>query len=55
MHSPGILDLSFKAVTFDGQVWSVAIENVGILGVNVNVLEEVIPHVKVVTLWVIPW
>lgn len=55
MHSTSFLDLSLEAVTLDSQVWSVAIQNVCILGINVDVLEEVIPHVKVIALRMIPW
>lgn len=46
------LDLLFKGVTLSLQVSCIPIQNVGVFWVDVNVLEEVVPHKGVVTLWV---
>ena len=53
INSASILDLLLKRVTLSLQVVCIAIQNVHVGGVNVNVLEEVFPHVRVVALWVV--
>lgn len=47
------LDLLLKGVALSLQVSRVSIQNVGVFRVDVNVLEEVIPHEGVVALWVL--
>lgn len=47
------LDLLFKGVTLGLQVSCIPIQNVGVFRVDVDVLEEVVPHKGVVTLWVL--
>lgn len=49
----GSLDLLLKGVTLGLQVSRISIQNVGVFRVDVNVLEEIIPHEGVVTLWVV--
>lgn len=53
LNPAGSLDLLFKGVTLSLQVSCVPIQNVGVFWVDVNVLEEVVPHEGVVTLWVV--
>lgn len=47
------LDLLLKGVALSLQVCRIPIQNVGVFGVDVNVLEEIIPHEGVVALWVL--
>lgn len=47
------LDLLFKGVTLSLQVSCISIQDMGVCWVDVNVLEEVVPHKGVVTLWVL--
>lgn len=47
------LDLLFKGITFSLQVSCIPIQDVSVFWVDVNVLEEVVPHEGVVALWVV--
>lgn len=47
------LDLLLEGVALGLQVSGIPIQNVGVFWVDVNVLEEVIPHEGVVALWVL--
>lgn len=50
MHSSGLLDEVLEAATFSNEVGRVAVQHVRIAGLDVNVLEELVPHVVVVRL-----
>lgn len=47
------LDLLLKGVTLGLQVSGIPIQNVGVFRVDVNVLEEIIPHERMVALWML--
>lgn len=47
------LDLLFKGITLSLQVSCIPIQDVSVFWVDVNVLEEVVPHEGVVALWVV--
>ena len=54
LHPICSLDLLLKGITLSLQASCIAIQNVGVFWVNVSVLEEVVSHKGVVTLWVVP-
>lgn len=47
------LNLLLKGITLSLQVSCIPIQNVGVFWVDVDVLEEVVPHERVVALWVL--
>ena len=53
LHSSSGFDLFFKRIAFCHQIWSVAVKDVCVSGVNIYVLEEISPHEGMVTFWVI--
>lgn len=55
VDAPSLLNLHFKGFTLGLEVSGIAIQDVGILGLDVHKLKEVVPHVRVITLWVVPW
>ncbi len=48
------LDLGLVLDALGFQIWRIAVQNVHIVGVDVHVGEEVLPHEAVVALWVVP-
>lgn len=54
MYSSGLLDEVFEASTFGDEVGRVAVEHVRVAWLNVDVLEELVPHVVVVRFGVVP-
>lgn len=52
MHSSGLLDELLEATTFGDEVGRVAVQHVRVAGLDVDVLEELVPHVVVVGLGV---
>lgn len=53
VHAARLLDELLEARALAHQVGRVAVEHVRVGGVDVHVLEELVPHVVVVRLWVI--
>lgn len=51
LDSPGLCNLLLVSLTLRLQVFCVSIQDVSIGWINVNVLEEVVPHVGVIALW----
>lgn len=49
------LDLGLVLDTLSLEVGCVAVEDVDVARVDVNVLEKVLPHKTVVAFWVVPW
>ena len=49
------LDLGLVLDALGFQIWRIAVQNVHIVGVDVHVREEVLPHEAVVALRVVPW
>ena len=54
MNTTGGLDLGLVRLAFGRQVGRVAVEDVDVLRQDVDVLEKVVPHKKMVRLRVIP-
>lgn len=48
LNTASFLDFRFKSITFGNQIVGVSIKDVRVLGVNVNVLKELIPHIVVI-------
>ena len=55
LDATGLRYLGLVAGTLGLQVGARAVQQVHVLRVDVDVLEEVVPHVRVVALWVVPW
>lgn len=55
LNSSGLCDFLLEGLTFCFQVLCVSIQDVSIGRIDVNVLEEVVPHVGVVALWMSTW
>ena len=53
VNSTGVSDGLLKQVTLSLEVWSIAVQYVHVGWVYINVFEEILPHVRVVALWVI--
>lgn len=53
LNAPRSCYLLFKGIAFLLQVSCIAIQNVGVLRLDVDVLEEVVPHVGMVTFRVV--
>lgn len=51
LNSSSICNLLLIGLTLCLQVFSISIKDVSISWINVNVLEEVVPHVRVIALW----
>lgn len=49
------LDLVLELLTFGFEIWCVAIEDVDVIGVYIDVGEEVLVHEAVIAFRVIPW
>ena len=54
MDATGSGDLCLVIFAFLVQIGRVAIQDVCVFRLDVNVLEKVLPHERVVTLWVVP-
>lgn len=51
----GLCNLLLKGLTLCLQVVCISVQDVSVGWINVNVLEEVVPHVRVVALWMSTW
>ena len=50
VNTTGFFDLSFIIFAFSLEIRCVTVENMDVLGQNINMLEKIVPHKIVITL-----